>query len=258
MSVHPPTLLVAFAIAIVLASVVSIAIGHKEKGRRGARWWLFANVLLTAALIVQAVSGPGDIGAPIAAALALQWPIFTLAGVRRFYARGGSRIDEWSDRAVLALAIVAAVASWVEPIELASYAKVHAVGAFVLTLYAASAVARLEDFATSSTLRTLRLGMVTAALAQGAWLALIGAYLGPAVSITDGALGAMLATASMALLMTQLSPVMHLERKIAHLLTSQRKLATWSTSTPSRGCRTGATSTRSPSGRSRRRATRRR
>src|SRR3569832_2341765 len=108
MSVHSPTLLVAFAIAIVLASVVSIAIGHKEKGRRGARWWLFANALLTAALIVQAVSGPDAIAAPITTTLALQRPIFTLAGVRRFNARGGSRVDEWSDRALLALAIGAA------------------------------------------------------------------------------------------------------------------------------------------------------
>ena len=224
MSVHSPTLLVAFAIAIVLASVVSIAIGHKEKGRRGARWWLVANALLTAGLIVQALSEPGDIAAPIAAVLALQWPIFTLAGIRRFYARGGSRDAEWSDRAALAVAIGAAVATWVEPIAIASYAKVYAVGAFGLTLYAASAVARLEDFATSSTLRTLRLGLVTGALAQGAWLAAIGAYLGPLVSIADGALGAMLATAAIALLMTQLSPVMSLERRIAHLLTSQRKL----------------------------------
>ena len=224
MSVHSPTLLVAFAIAIVLASVVSIAMGHKEKGRRGARWWLVANVLLAAALVVQAMSEPGDIGAPIAAVLALQWPIFTLAGIRRFYARGGKRVAEWSDRAALLAAVTAAVATWIEPIALASYAKVHAVGAFSLTLYTASAVARLEDFATSSTLRTLRLGLVTGALAQGAWLAAVGAYLGPLVSVADGALGAMLATAAIALLMTQLSPVMHLERRIAHLLTSQRKL----------------------------------
>jgi diguanylate cyclase (GGDEF)-like protein len=224
MSVHSPTLLVAFAIAVAIASIASLAIGHKEKGRRGVRWWLFANALLVAGLVVEAVRPPDDIGAPIAAALALQWPIFTLAGIRRFYARGGTRVAEWWDRTALAVAIVAAVASWIAPIELASYAKVHAVGAFALTLYTASALARLEDFATSSTLRTLRLGMVTAALAQGAWLALIGAYLGPTVSIADGALGAMLATAAIALLMTQLAPVMNLERRIAHLLTSQRKL----------------------------------
>ncbi|HEY3634828.1 MAG TPA: GGDEF domain-containing protein [Caldimonas sp.] len=223
MSLHPPTLLMAFAVALVLASVVSISIGLKQ-GRRGMGWWFAANAMLAAGLVVEATADPAEV-APIVAALALQWPIITLAGIRRFYARGGTRIAEWHDRIALALAIGAAIASWIEPIELASWAQVLAVGAFSLTLYAATAVAHLEDFATTSTLRTLRLGMVTGALAQGAWLAVLGAYPGHlVVSVADGALGALLATAAIALLMTQLAPVMTLERKITTLLASQRKL----------------------------------
>jgi diguanylate cyclase (GGDEF)-like protein len=154
----------------------------------------------------------------------LQWPIVTLTGIRRFYARGGARTSVWHDRIALMLAVLAAVASWVGPMGLATWAQVLAVGAFSLTLYAASAVARLEDFASSSTLVALRLGMVTGALVQGEWVAALGAYLGPFVSVADGALGALLATAAIAILMTQLAPVMNLERKIAHLLASQRKL----------------------------------
>jgi diguanylate cyclase (GGDEF)-like protein len=223
-SLHSPTLLVAFAIVVALASVLSLAVHRQQQGRRGARWWLFANAVLAAALVGHAMSEPGEIGTPIAAVLALQWPILTLAGIRRFYARGGARISEWHDGVAFVVAAVAAVASWIEPIELASAPKVHAVAAFVLTLYASSAIARLEDFATSSTLRTLRVALVTAALAQGAWLALIGAVLGPVVPLADGSLVALLATAAMAVTMTQLAPVMNLERKIAHLLASQRKL----------------------------------
>jgi diguanylate cyclase (GGDEF)-like protein len=222
MPLHPPTLLLAFAVALVLASVVSMSIGVKQ-GRRGMGWWFAANAMLAAGLVVEATTDPAVV-APIVAVLTLQWPIITLAGIRRFFARGGTRISEWHDRIALMLAILAATASWIEPIELASWAQVLAVGAFSLTLYAASAVAHLEDFATSSTLRTLRLGMVTGALAQGAWLAVLGAYLGPVVSVANGALGALLATAAIALLMTQLAPVMSLERKITHLLASQRKL----------------------------------
>jgi diguanylate cyclase (GGDEF)-like protein len=223
MSLHPPTLLMAFAVALVLASVVSISIGLKQ-GRRGMGWWFAANAMLAAGLVVEATADPAEV-APIVAALTLQWPIITLAGIRRFYARGGTRIAEWHDRIALALAIGAAIASWIEPIELANWAQVLAVGAFSLTLYAATAVAHLEDFATTSTLRTLRLGMVTGALAQGAWLAVLGAYPGHlVVSVADGALGALLATAAIALLMTQLAPVMTLERKITTLLASQRKL----------------------------------
>jgi diguanylate cyclase (GGDEF)-like protein len=221
---HSPTLLVAFAIVVALASVISLAVHRQQQGRRGAHWWLVANALLAAALIVQATSEPGEIGTPIAAMLVLQWPILTLAGVRRFYARGGTRISEWHDCVAFVVAAAAAIASWIEPIELASAPKVLAVAAFVLTLYTASAIARLEDFATSSTLRTLRVALVTAALAQGAWLALIGAVLGPVVPVANGSLVALLATAVMAVTMTQLAPVMNLERKIAHLLASQRKL----------------------------------
>jgi len=223
-SLHSPTLLVAFAIVVAVASVVSLAVHRQQQGRRGARWWLVANAVLAAALVAQAISAPGEIGTPIAAVLALQWPILTLAGIRRFYARGGTRISEWHDGVALVVATIAAVASWIEPIELASAPRVHAVAAFALTLYTASAIAHLEDFATSSTLRTLRVAFVTAGLVQAAWIALIGSVLGPVVPLADGSLVALLATAVMAVTMTQLAPVMNLERRIAHLLVSQRKL----------------------------------
>ena len=223
-SLHSPTLLVAFAIVVAVASVVSLAVHRQQQGRRGTRWWLVANGVLAAALVAQAISAPGEIGTPIAAVLALQWPILTLAGIRRFYARGGTRISEWHDGVALVVATIAAVASWIEPIELASAPRVHAVAAFALTLYTASAIARLEDFATSSTLRTLRVAFVTAGLVQAAWIALIGSVLGPVVPLADGSLVALLATAVMAVTMTQLAPVMNLERRIAHLLASQRKL----------------------------------
>src|SRR5512142_1838043 len=139
MSLHPPTLLIAFAVVLVLASVVSMSIGLKQ-GRRGISWWFAANGMLAAGLIVEATADAAVV-APIVAALVLQWPIVTLAGIRRFYARGGTRISEWHDRIALVLAVLAAVASWIEPIELASWAQVLAVGVFSLTLYCASAVA---------------------------------------------------------------------------------------------------------------------
>ncbi|HZW74820.1 MAG TPA: hypothetical protein VFF43_14820, partial [Caldimonas sp.] len=127
---HSPTLLVAFAIVVALASVVSLAVHRQQQGRRGAHWWLVANAVLAAALVVQSLSDPGEIGTPIAAMLLLQWPILTLAGIRRFYARGGTRISEWHDCVAFIVAAVAAVASWVEPIELASAPKVLAVATF--------------------------------------------------------------------------------------------------------------------------------
>ncbi|MDQ6638223.1 MAG: GGDEF domain-containing protein [Pseudomonadota bacterium] len=229
MPLHTPTLLVAFAVVLVLASVASVSVGLKQQSRRGARWWVAANALFATALALQAGTDSSSIGAPIAAVLALQWPIVMLGGIRRFYSRGGTRISEWADRIALAIAVVATVGVWtvgvwIEPRVPVTYAQVHAMAALFLTLYVAAAVARLEDFASSSTLRTLRLGMVAGAIVQLAWLAIDLAYLNPLIATADAALGAMLTTAVIALLMTQLSLVMNHERRIAHLLASQRKL----------------------------------
>ncbi len=224
MPLHPPTVLVAFAVMLFLASGASASIGLKQQGRRGARWWLAANALLTISLVVQAVADPAGPGTPIAAFFALQWPVVTLAGIRRFYSRGATRVPEWADRVALVIAAVATLGTWLAPFDFATPAQVFATASFGLTLYVAAAVSRLEDFATSSTLRTLRLGLVASALVQVAWLAVAIAFLGPVIGATDASLGAMLTTAAIALLMTQLALVMNHERRIAHLLASQRKL----------------------------------
>ncbi|HEY2187712.1 MAG TPA: GGDEF domain-containing protein [Caldimonas sp.] len=223
MPLHSPTLLVVCATVLVLASVISASIGLRQ-GRRGVHCWLAANLLLAAALVVQATTDSAGIAAPFVAVLALQWPIVTLAGIRRFYARGGSRVYEWSDRGAFAFMVFAVVVSFIEPMGLANHAQIHAMASFSLLLYAASAVARLEDFATSSTLQLLRAGIVVTALLQAAWLALGATDLGSALPINDPALGATVGTTVIALLMTQLAPIMNFERKIAHLLASQRKL----------------------------------
>ena len=224
MPLHPPTLLVAFAVLLCLASGTAATISLKQQSRRGARWWLAANSALTIGLGVQAFVDPAGPGAPLAAFLALQWPIVTLAGIRRFYSRGATQVPEWADRIALIVAAIATLGTWLAPFEFATSAQVYAAASVGLGLYAATAVARLEDFATSSTLRTLRLGLVAGALVQAAWLAVAVAYLGPVAGATDASLGAMLTTAMTALLMTQLSLVMNHERRIAHLLASQRKL----------------------------------
>jgi diguanylate cyclase (GGDEF)-like protein len=224
MPLHPPTLLLAFAVILFLASGASASIGLKQQSRRGARWWLAANASLAIALVIQAVVDSAGPGVPLAAFFVLQWPIVTLAGIRRFYSRGATRVPEWADRIALVVAALATFGTWLAPFEFATSPQVFAAAVFGLTLYVATAVARLEDFATSSTLRTLRLGLVAGALVQAAWLAIAVANLGPVLGAADAALGAMLVTAVIALLMTQLALVMNHERRIAHLLASQRKL----------------------------------
>jgi len=219
-----PTLLVALASVLALASAASVLVGLKQHARRGTRWWFVANVAFAAALALRALADPSSSMAPIASLLALQWPIVMLAGIRRFYSRGGTRISEWADGIAFGVAVAATVGTWAVPIEFVTFSQLHALAALALTMYVAGTVSRLEDFATSPTLRTLRLGLVAGALVQLAWLAVDLAFLGALVRAIDADLGAMLTTGVLALLMTQLSLVMNHERRVAHLLASQRKL----------------------------------
>ena len=224
MPLHPPSLLAAFAAALLLASGAAASIGLRQQSRRGSHWWLAANVVLAVGLVLQATVDPIAEGALVAALCVLQWPIVTLAGVRRFYSRGATRVPEWADRMALVLAALVTAGTWLAPFEFATSSEMFAACAFALTVYAAVAVSRLEDFTTSTTLRTLRLGLVASAIAQVAWIAVAIAYLGPMLAPADVALGAMVSATVVALLMTQLSLVMNHERRIAHLLASQRKL----------------------------------
>ena len=71
MLLHTPSLLVAFALILVLASAASVSVGLKQQSRRGARWWVVANAIFAAALTLEAGTDASAIGAPIAAVLAL-------------------------------------------------------------------------------------------------------------------------------------------------------------------------------------------
>lgn len=198
--------------------------GFRSQSRRGSRWWFGANAILAIGLVLQATVDPLGAGAPLAALCALQWPIVTLAGVRRFYSRGATRVPEWADRMALVVAALVTGGTWLAPFEFADSNQIYAACSFVLTVYAAVAVSRLEDLPTSTTLRSLRIGLVGSAIAQAAWVAVAIAYLGGVLAPADVVLGGMIATTVIALLMTQLSLVMNHERRIAHLLASQRKL----------------------------------
>ena len=224
MPLHPPSLLAAFAAALLLASGAAASMGLRQQSRRGSYWWLAANVILAVALVLQATVDPIGEGALLAALCVLQWPIVTLGGIRRFYSRGATRVPEWADRMALALGALVTGGTWLAPFDFATSSEMFAASAFALTVYAAVAVSRLEDFSSSTTLRTLRLGLVASAIVQAAWLAVANAYLAPMLAPADVALGAMISATVVALLMTQLSLVMNHERRIAHLLASQRKL----------------------------------
>jgi diguanylate cyclase (GGDEF)-like protein len=209
-----------------VASAASAGISLRQRARRGAWWWVAANALLVVSLGLQAWGDALDFAyaVPVAAVCALQWPIVTLAGVRHFFSRGPALVPPWADWLVLALAMLGSVAAWLAPIAVLTVEHAFATGALVLTLYVAGAVSRLEDFARTSTLKTLLIALVIAAAAQAVWFTLSTTLLESLAGSAGPALGALLALAAMALLMTQLCLVMNHERHVAHLRVSQRKL----------------------------------
>jgi diguanylate cyclase (GGDEF)-like protein len=224
MQTHVPTLLVAASAGLVLVSAAAASIGVQQRLRRGVWWWISANVSLAAGLALHALGDREALFTPLAALLSLQWPIVTLTGVRRFFSRGGGAVPAWADWVVLVLVTVGTGWTWLAPFDWASAAQVFAAASLVVTLHAALAVSRLEDFATAPVLKSLVFGLVCSAVLQGAWLGLAVTALVPAVAGADVALGALFVPAAAALLMPQLSLVMNHERNVAQQRAAYRKL----------------------------------
>jgi diguanylate cyclase len=218
------SLLVAASASLVIASAAAAAIGGRQKQRRGVWWWIAANLGLAGALAAHAFQDQHELLAPLAAVLALQWPVVTLVGMRRFFARGGSAVPPWADAVVLIAAMLAVVGGWYLPWSEALQAQVLVGATLAATLYAALTLWRLEDFATTPTLQGLLVALVGSAMLQAAWWAIASFLLIPGTLVAELTLGAWLAPAAVALLMPQLALVMSHERNVAQLRASHRKL----------------------------------
>jgi diguanylate cyclase (GGDEF)-like protein len=224
MFLHPPTLLVAISAALSISSAAAATIGVRQRLRRGIWWWIGANTALAAALALHAFGNRDVWFAPLAAVLALQWPIVTLAGLRRFFSRGGSAVPPWADWVALGVSVAAAAGATVSPFAWFGAGQVLAFAMLAMTVYAGLAVARLEDFATTPALKSLLVGLTCGAAVQAVWLAVVSLVLAPDAAGLDVALCALLVPAATALLMPQLSLVMNHERNVAQLRASHRKL----------------------------------
>ncbi len=224
MLLHSATLLIAASASLAISSAAAATIGVRQRLRRGVWWWIAANIALATALVLHSLGDQHALFGPLAVLLALQWPIVTLTGMRRFFSRGDSVVPPWADWLALGLASVIAVGTSIAPFGWASPAQVLAVAMLAVTLYASLAVARLEDFATTPVLKSLLVCLVCIAVLQAAWLGVAFLVLAPSLGAPDFALGALLAPAAMALLMPQLSLVMNHERNVAQLRASHRKL----------------------------------
>ena len=125
--------LAAAALAVTSASLTGF--GLRQQRYRGWRWWLAALWLTTAGVAAAAASAWMVLPAAL---LLVQWPVFTLIGVRRFHARtrlpGSERID-W---AVLVVGGLLAASGPLWAADSTLVALVPALAAAAVHLYAAS------------------------------------------------------------------------------------------------------------------------
>ena len=163
MLVHPATRLAATSACLFISSAAAATIGVRQKLRRGVWWWIGANLGLAAALMLHAMGDDSPWYAPLASVCALQWPIVTLTGMRRFFSRGGSALPPWADWLALGLACLLAAGAAITSLGWVGPAQVLAVAMLAVTLYVALAIARLEDFETTPILKSLLVCLVCSA-----------------------------------------------------------------------------------------------
>jgi diguanylate cyclase (GGDEF)-like protein len=224
LQLHSTSLLVAASACLAIAAAAAATIGVRQRQRRGTWWWIAANLGLAGALVAHALEHQHEMLPPIAAVLALQWPVVTLLGMRRFFARRGSTVPAWADFVVLVGSLLAVVGAWYLPWSDAVQTQLLIGAMLFSTVYAALALWRLEDFATTPILHGLLVALVGSAILQAAWWAIASFLLVPAPTGADLTFGAWLAPAVVALLMPQLTLVMTHERNVAQLRASHRKL----------------------------------
>ena len=224
MLLHSTTLLVAASASLAIASATAATIGVRQRQRRGVWWWIAANLGFAGALATHALEDQSDLLAPIAAVLGLQWPIVTLVGMRRYFARGGSSVPAWADFVVLGTSLLLVLGAWYLPWSGVVQDRLLVGAMLFSTVYAALALWRLEDFATTPILHGLLIALVGSASLQAAWWAIASFLLVPVPTGADLTVGAWLAPAVVALLIPQLTLVMTHERNVAQLRASHRKL----------------------------------
>ncbi len=225
MDLHLPTLLLFSAGLMLLAAVVMSLFGAMQRVYRGYWWWVAAQWLVTGGVALQAGATAGD-GPAVALmhGLLLQWPVLTLAGLRRFHSRQPLPGPAWADFALLASAYAGWAVPWVIHVDLMVRVAVFSLGSAVLHAWAASRLLLAAEHRDSAALRTmgLFLGAVAGAMLARAAYAGIAPAAGRALSLLQVS-GAVLAV-TVSLLMVYLTLLLTYERTERELRDSRRRL----------------------------------
>jgi diguanylate cyclase len=228
MTLHLPTLLYVCIAVLAMSAGVMTLFGATQRSYRGFWWWTAAQWLLTLGLLLQAFRDSHPAVLPLSNLLLMQWPIVVLAGMRRFYARGGPQVPALADWLVLASAYLLWLATWAAQGGVPARVAAFSAGALLLHLYGAAMLSGIGDFKTSSALKALAGTEVLAASVQALRaLRALAQFDSPAPaegSYNDILLASGLVIAVSALVMVYLSLLLNYERTERNLRAMHSKL----------------------------------
>jgi diguanylate cyclase (GGDEF)-like protein len=218
------TLLYACAAGAVLAASVLSVFGSIQGTHPGFRWWVAAQWMLAAGLLMQALFGRHAIVSGIAALSVLQWPIVVLSGMRRLHMRRRPAIPALVDFGLLALAGAFVSAAWLSDVDPTRKTAAFALATFAVSVYAAALTTRLDGFERSLALKALVaiLGLIAAIEALCGVLASVEAIGARGQSAVQLATTAVLIVAALGLVPIALA--LTYERTVAKMRAMHRKL----------------------------------
>jgi diguanylate cyclase len=166
MNLHSPTLLFVCTAVLLLAAGVMTWFGARQRCYRGYWCWVAAQWLLSLGLGLQIAAPRSDLVLAAAHLLVLQWPVFVLTGLRRFYSRHGLPVHGVVDLALLGLAWLGLALALQTQASVSAQLIAWSAGPSLLLAYAGLLVTRLTEFKGSAALQLLAIAMGAASLAN--------------------------------------------------------------------------------------------
>jgi diguanylate cyclase (GGDEF)-like protein len=224
MMLHLPTLLYVSIAMMAMSAALMTVFGRTQHVYRGFWWWTAAQWLGTLGLALQALRESHPALLPLSNLLLLQWPIVTLAGVRRFFPRHALRIPPLADGLVFVAAYLIWLATWASGGSAHMRVEAFGVASCLLHLYSAALTTKLRGFQRSPALNALVVTQCIAAAVQTLRVAQANLVNVPWLAGGDMMLASGLVTLMLALAMVYLALLLTYERTGRRLLESQRQL----------------------------------
>jgi len=224
MDLDPRTLLYVCIAAAALAAGVLALFGATQGTHRGFKAWTSAQWLLVGALLIESQFGSYAFTLPLVGALTLQWPVVVLVGMRRLHMRKPPSIPPAADVALLGFAVVLLGGAWFSDAGPARPIAAFALGGFVVNLYAAAIVSRLDGFRRSFALKSLAVMLCATAAVDAAGIVFATLESVTAGELATVKLGALIVTVVAALGLVPIALALTYERTVAQMRARHRKL----------------------------------